>query len=308
MSLWRHLRQYDARQTPLERHVREHPGSKIAAMREDCRYLCLSLNNAAQDEAEAYLDLDRWLCEMAVHLPGIAWQQVPSGYLLRWLNNMQLSFLVENTLWNVQAMTMFNQELPGEMLLIPAKPCPLLCFQWPVTQNRDMQTGGRLYAQMPFTLRYVLGNSQLPLSVLIDVALGDLLLITRYSPCLTIGQRRLFTFHYHQDQEIIVEQQIYEESQEYRAEEEALLQWSKLPVDIEFVLDSHTVTLAELNNIAPGEVMPLSPQAEKTVKIYLNKALFARGELVALESGMLAVEINQINQLADGLVDYPNAE
>jgi type III secretion protein Q len=44
------------------------------------------------------------------------------------------------------------------------------------------------------------------------------------------------------------------------------------------------------------------------MKIYLNKQLFARGELVALENGTLAVEVNHVNPGLVGHVGLSDAE
>ncbi|MEW5290512.1 FliM/FliN family flagellar motor switch protein [Erwinia papayae] len=308
MSLRQHLRVFNKKQTPLERQMSQHPDSRIVDIQKDARYLTLLLTDPQQNQTEAFLHIDHWLDVMSVQLPGIPWQQVPLNYLVCWLNSMQLSFLVKDTIWEVQTITLPEQALPERMLSLPAQPCPLLCLKWPVDHNADNENGDRLREKIPFILRYVLGTSQLPLATLVDVAVGDLLLIKQYSPHLAIGQRCLFTFNYDRYQEVIVEEQLYDESQEYRAEEETLLQWTQLPVDIEFVLDSRSVTLNDLDDICPGTVLPVSPQAEHQVKIYLNRKFFGQGELVALENGTLAVEVNKINSMNARLTDYSDVE
>lgn len=262
----------------------------------NCRYLRLFLSCQHHTRAEAWVNVDDLLLKMDTHLPGIPWTHVPLGYLILWLNDMSLSFLIEDVEWRVQQWEIPGHPLAETLSLLPATPCPLLCQQWPDAPDKPAAEYPPLSAQVPFTLRYIMGDSQLPLSVLTEVAVGDLLLIKNSSPRLAIGQRALFYFSYHQDLEIIVEEQIDHARQTCRSEEEILFTWSELPVNIEFVLDSKTVMLKELDNLRPGMSLPVSAGAEQKVKIYLNSKLFARGELVALENGTLAVEISQLSQ------------
>ncbi|XTZ39300.1 FliM/FliN family flagellar motor switch protein [Salmonella enterica] len=307
MSLRSHLRVRNASQTVLEILRQQHPGSEIAERQHGVRYLQLRLSNQFGIDAVAFLEIDLWLREMDLHLPGIPWLQVPLSYLTRWLNNLQLSFLVEDVVWEVQQIMLPSEPMPETLLSLAAQPCSLLCLEWPVSEDADSQRAIST-SRLPFTLHYVLGQSQLPLSALTEIAIGDLLLIKDYSPTLNIGQRRVFSFSYDGNQEIIVEEFYGQYADEYQSEEEIALDWTKLPVNIEFVLDSSTVTLAELNNIGPGSALPVQLGAEQKIKIYLNRKLFALGELVALEEGGLAVEVNQMNPGAASEMSYSDAE
>lgn len=307
MSLRHHLRLRNQEHTALEQMQLQHPGSEIVEVKPEERYLQMSLSGEQGEEAEAFINIDSWLQKMDVHLPGIPWQEVPLSYLARWLNNLQLSFLVEELVWDVQSIALPADLLPDTMLQLPAQPSALLCHDWPVSDEGTQQEGVSLTG-LPFNMRYVLGHSQLPLSVLAEVAVGDLLMIADYSPGINIGKRRLFSFNHIENQGVIVEESYHDEMDVYHEEEETLLEWTSLPVDIEYVLDSKTVTLAELEEIRPGVALPISAGAEQKIKIYLNRKLFALGELVALESGALAVEVNQINPGKGGESGYSDAE
>ncbi|QQG29072.1 FliM/FliN family flagellar motor switch protein [Pectobacterium carotovorum] len=298
MSLRSHLRVKSLGQTVLEQHCSRFAGGKVITAQPDCRYLHVLLHNKQGVEAEAFLDVDLWLREMKARLPGVPWAQVPVDYLVRWLDTMQLAFMLEETVWYVHHLTLPTSSLPEKLLSLPTQPCPLLCLTWPSGYATGDMESFWLKA-LPFTLQYVLGHSQLPLSVLMDVATGDLLLIKNYSPVLTIGGERSFRFSY-QSQEVIVEEQLNEFSEDYCGEEEVLFDWSNIPVNIEFVLDSHSMVLADLEDIRVGSSLPLSADAEKKVKIYLNRKYFAHGELVALENGTLAVEIYQLGNFSSG--------
>lgn len=307
MSLHHHLRLRNAVQTRLELLRDQFQGSQLIDILPDCHYLQLWLSNEHGEKAEAFLDIDMWLQEMDMHLPGIPWQQVPLSYLVRWLNNLELNFLVTDRVWDVRRIVLPSDELPEKLLSLPSQPCPLLCIDWPCHSGERINTGISP-GLLPFTLRYVLGRSRLPLSELVELATGDLLLIKDDSPTLSVGPHRLFHMHYSEKNEVIVEEPFIVSQEAFRAEEEILLEWSKLPVDMEFVLDNVTVTLAELEDIRPGAALPVRPGAEQKIRIYLNRKLFAFGELVALEGGGLAVEVNQLNPGAMGDVSQSNAE
>ncbi|EJA92329.1 hypothetical protein SEEN176_12223 [Salmonella enterica subsp. enterica serovar Newport str. CVM 4176] len=64
---------------------------------------------------------------------------------------------------------------------------------------------------------------------------------------------------------------------------------------MEFVLDKLTISLSELEKISVGDTLSLAVNAEKNIKIYINKKLLAIGELVEIDNGMLAVEVTQVS-------------
>lgn len=307
MSLRGHLRQRDSGQLALELLCNRHPGSEIVAFCPEVRYLQLLLQDEQGSRAQAWLDADAWLGEMDVHLPDIPWQEVPLNYLARWMNHLQLSFLSGGYVWDVVHIALSTLPLAEKVLSLPAEPCPLLCLDWPDNGGNAQDAQGIAVDRLPFRLHYVLGYSQLPLSQLAGVTPGDLLLIKQEFAHLAVGHHRLYRLSYQQNQEVIVEEKLAEHYQEYR-EEEVLQEWVNLPVDIEFVLDERTVNLAELEGIKPGTALALNPTAEKNIKIFLNKKLFARGELVALENGSLAVEVNHVTPTLMATTEHPDAE
>ncbi|WP_230351075.1 FliM/FliN family flagellar motor switch protein [Lelliottia sp. WAP21] len=295
MSLRRHLRKrYEDQQKLLQLHNRL-PGSEISHPARDARYLPLRLRNENNDQAKAWFDVDAWLRQMNLHLPAIPWTEVPVDYLANWLARLGLNFYFAETVWSVEAITPAVTELPPAALLLHANPCSLWCLDWPEDPLERHRTPGIPAWLIPFPLQFSLGYSRLSLSQLMDVASGDLLLIKRPEAYLTVGARRIYRVSYTHNQEVIVQEQYVEYEDEYRDEDETLYEWASLPVEMEFVLDGSRVTLDELEDIRPGSALSLPHDAEKNMKIYLNKKLFARGELVALENGALAVEVNHVN-------------
>lgn len=307
MSLRSQLRLSNSTQMMLERAQHAAPGREIIETQGEARYLQLVLVDEYNQQVTAFFDVDLWLKNMDSHLPGIPWQQVPSSYLTRWLNTLQLSFLVEDVIWTVEDIILPEQPVPARLLSLTAEPCAILCLDWPGESAEESGAGVNL-TELPLELRYVLGKNQAPLSVLADLVPGDLLVIRQPLSYLAIGQHNLFIFSYQGNDEVIVEQYIFDNQQPGLAEDECLLDWTKLPVDIEFVLDSNIITLGKLNNINVGSVLPVSKGAEQIIKIYLNRKFFATGELVALEGGGLAVEVNQINMRQENTMSDPDAE
>ena len=307
MKLRQYLRVSDPKQLRLERILHYCPGRVIIETKADIRYLQFQLTDEHNRQASAFLDIDNWLQNMDSHLPGIPWQQVPLGYLVSWLNTLHLSFIVEGVLWAVEYTLIPVQPFPNRLIALPADPCSILCTDWPGAVNEAQEKVISLDS-LPLTLRYVLGKSQIPLSALTELESGDLLLIREQKWSLEIGCYSLFTFSYQGNDEVIVKQSIIDNLPPERGEEEHILDWKNLPVDLEFVLDSHMITLGNLNNITVGSVLPVSPDAELKIKIYLNRKFFAFGELVALESGGLAVEINQINMHPEQTTSHTDAE
>lgn len=307
MTLRSQLRLRNATQIMLEKACHRYPGRTVVQVRKEARYLELALADEQGRQASAFFDADLWLDSMDEHLPGIPWQDVPERYLARWLKTLQLNFMVEEIIWTVSDVRLPAQPLPEKLLSLSAEPCPILCTEWP---GGDGQTGhsGLDLSELPLTLRYVLGNIRLPLSRLCELVPGDLLLLRQPAGYLAVGQQKIFQISYQGNDEVIVEQPIFENMHPDLAEEEHLLDWANLPVDIEFVLDSSAVTLGALNSLDTGSVLPVNAGAEQRIKIYLNRKFFALGELVALEGGGLAVEVRQINKQAEQPMSDADAE
>lgn len=182
MSLRSHLRKLDGRQLRLELLRNHHLGSEFAEFSGQERYLQVQLEDKQGSGAQAWLSVDAWLEYMDVHLPDIPWSEVPLNYLARWLNHLELSFLVEEQVWDAVHIALPASALPEKALALPAEPCQLLCLDWPQSGESALHIPTISANQVPFQLNYLLGYSQLSLVQLADVAAGDLLLIKRTLP------------------------------------------------------------------------------------------------------------------------------
>lgn len=309
MSLRDHLRPVSRRESNLLQHLTHLSEGEIVAIDPTRRYLQLELTDNTRQCAQGWIDVDVWVSAMAAELPGIAWEQVPLRYLARWLLGRQLRCQVAGRLWTVRHMDVPEAPLPQALICLPTPSGPLLCQSWPEGATTASMYTRAWQDEVPFELRYVLGSSRLALSMLLDMADGDLLRIESYDPVLMVGHLPCFHFCLTEDLEVFVEERYVDvEDEELRGEEEMTFEWVNLPVNIEFVLGSLNLSIGELDSLQPGTQLPLAMEAEKKIKIYLNRKLFARGELIALDDGSLAVEVNQLNTLTHGHAGHPYAE
>ncbi|NEG59854.1 FliM/FliN family flagellar motor switch protein [Pantoea agglomerans] len=307
MNLRSRLRRRDQQQAALERLSQQFAGSEIVTLSAGLRLVQVTLANQGELVQNVWVNVDSWLQSINVQLPGIPWQQVPLEYLSRWLDKFLFHFTVGNDEWEVRRVTTPVQPPASRLVSLPAQPVAVLCVEWldAVTRSTDAESKP-LATRCPFTLDYILGNSRAELSQLADIQAGDLLIIQQLQSRAVVGQRPLFRIHYNEEQEVIVEEYITDHVEEYPEVEEVLSDWSDLPVDIEFVLDSQTFLLAELDEIKPGDMLPINTNAEQKIKIYLNKTLFARGELVVLPDDTLAVEVKKVNSTLAHQVESPD--
>lgn len=309
MNLRDRLRQRSRQVSAVQENIMHVPGSEIALPSTSRRYLSLDLIDEEQNCAHAWVDADEWAATSGSELPGIAWEQVPLDYLSRWLCHHQSEWWVADKRWIIQHASIPSASLPASVTRLPGKPCSLLCCVWPENQDETLLISRPWLEKLPFTLCYMLGNSRLTLVQSVGIAEGDLIRIEYYDPMLLIERCPIAHFCLTQDLEVFVEEYYIADSDDaLREEEEMTFEWMNLPVNVEFVLDMVTFTVEELDSLKPGAQLPLNSHAEKKIRIYLNRKLFARGELVVLDDGSLAVEVNSMNGTATEQVGSIYAE
>ena len=137
-------------------------------------------------------------------------------------------------------------------------------------------------------LHFVIGESRLSYAWLDRVSHGDLLLINEPRSCLrshgvTLGHYQVI------EEKLKMEWQVDDELQP-KGEKMPLRDLNRLPVQLEFILHTRLMTLAELQAACAGELLLLPADAEQHVEVRANGALLGRGELVQVD-GRLGVEI-----------------
>ena len=114
------------------------PGSEIVLPSPSRRYFSLDLADEEQNSTQVWVDADEWAAASGCELPGIAWEEVPLGYLSRWLCYHQPDWWVANQRWVIQQVAIPAGSLPGSLMRIPARPCSLLCCDWPENQDQAL--------------------------------------------------------------------------------------------------------------------------------------------------------------------------
>lgn len=302
------LKYYDSRFIALNKLKTHLKNSEITKLDPRCRYLSIELiSSDGIEKIVGLINLDDWLVSMEVQLPGVPWQVVPTMYIISWIKSLNVEFIIADMIWHVIALNTIATEVSEYWLVIQSEPCAFICDSWFKLRQRDTDNR-RLLLNIPFCLRYMLGSSHLPLQELIPLARGDLLQIENIQFGLDIENYRICSFNYNGEDEIIVSDIIMEYRDQHRDEESLLLDWKNLPVHIEFVLDSKILKIQEIDSLEVGTPLRLNDNAVNNIKIYLNRVLFAQGELVLLEAGGLAVEINKIVTQSEPLLGLQNVE
>lgn len=172
----------------------------------------------------------------------------------------------------------------------------MLVSDWFIQEEREF---AGWISDVPFELRYVLGHSFIPLSEVVNITSGDILIIS--NQCFRVVYREcvLYSFDYNENSGVTVSEKLLGMQSESFCDEDKFFEWSELPVKVEFVMDKIMLKLTDLDKVRPGDILPLSRNAEKNIQVYINNKLLAVGELVELEMNMLAVELKEIYKKAN---------
>lgn len=172
----------------------------------------------------------------------------------------------------------------GPMLRVMAENCPL----WLERVSESGVKDAKMPTGLSWPLRFVVGDSRVSLSLFGRIVPGDVLLIST-----PVSEVRCYTRTlgcYQQFEEGISME--YQEPQDIQDHVEIARDMGQLPVELEFVLHNHRLTLSGLQSLCQGQLLTLPVDAERHVDIRANGARVGRGELVQLD-GQLGVEVNE---------------
>lgn len=274
------------------------------ALAEEClvplrRYLFIEIINLHGEQHQAWLDIDQWLATQQHTLPGVAWSEVPLVYLAGWFQEQKTHFYIAEEFWNVVQVSVTEHRPLKNVHEVKAEPCQLLCEK-SVFSEASKANHQALSKQVCFTLRVLLGISRLPLSTLCRLNAGDLLVIKHPLSMITVEHRRVFYFERNNESEIMITEPVDLTPEPLKDEASILFNWNDLPVDIEFVMPGYPLTLHEVDGIQSGTLLTLPEGVERKIAVYLNRKLLAQGELVVLDDGVLAVEVNHVGSSSLG--------
>lgn len=168
-------------------------------------------------------------------------------------------------------------------------------------------------AYFPLLLRFELGRSMLSYSLCSRIVVGDVLLITEEIPRVvacgaTLGRYLLkeegIVMEHIEDLAVpsaLMQRQTEKSNsqvslpQDLELPQDAVVQGAlaSIPMQIEFVLQEQTMTVAELGQFYQGQVLPLAAFAEQSIVVRANGVMLAKGELVQLEDS-LGVELTTL--------------
>ncbi|EAP2626786.1 type III secretion system protein, partial [Salmonella enterica subsp. enterica serovar Bredeney] len=248
------LRLTDKDESKLKIMCSSLPGSEVVAVTDNVRYVSLLISDRQNNVACVLLDIDEFLIEKKMYLPEIPWLQVPLNYIVQWLKNIGLQFVINETTWNTQQVTI-PKNIPKKMLRLPSKPVSLLCAEWPLWNKPHPFI---VHDELTFELRFVLGYSVLSLNDLINIVPGDIVIIECANARIMTGQYVLYEFAYDEEKGGVVGNMVNTNTGVQGEKEDIQFEWCDLPVDVEFVLDKLTISLSELEKISVGDTLSLA--------------------------------------------------
>lgn len=160
-------------------------------------------------------------------------------------------------------------------------------------------------SHLPLPLQFQLGSSLISLSLLGQLQAGDVVLVNRQKNVVAsqgdaLGQfittEEGFMFSEDRDElcddlEMATGQQAWENE----AATQPLVSRSNIKLKLDVVLQQSTVSVAELEALYRGHIMPCHPEAQRNVVLAVNGVSIAKGELIWVEE-RLGVEITDIYQ------------
>jgi len=271
------------------------------------RYLRFKAEFDDASQICGYIDIGTWLNQALPTIEGIDWLSMDEKLLPSLIASYPLHLELINQHASIKQCQVV--EIIKDVVALSALPClPIttgIVIVHSLTAPTQAQaeecdcdaTNPGLHHQIPIPLNYFLGNSFLPLQFLGTLKVGDLLLIDHVAGKIKSNNKTLFKFELEQESLMILkhnEELLAVETPTTAEFVDAKNVFNNLPVELSVILMEKTVTLAELKAITPGEIMSLPGDVIMDIEVRANQRRFARGELIQLSNGQLAVEIRQI--------------
>ncbi|WP_323117700.1 type III secretion system cytoplasmic ring protein SctQ [Burkholderia alba] len=255
-------------------------------------------------EYDGWVDVDDLMRLCHPSLGALAWRAFDRRYVSDWLSGPAAAAALP------APPDGWTRARLAEFVEAPPRPAPLLCFDAPDRARALFRAfphealAPRVVADvgaLPLVMRFVIGETRLPLALLPAVAPGDALLVRAPRNVVRIGARALCEFRW-EGETIMLNERIDDEADdEWTAVDEPvdadpgappLFDVEALPVTLEFTLHHERVTVARLAGCHAGMVLPLGGTPGE-VTIRANGQPFGRGELIQVGE-RLAVEVTSL--------------
>jgi type III secretion protein Q len=264
-------------------------------------------------EHTGWADLAELLRRRYPELHELAWRALDERYVLDLFNEPgTMAWLpAPPGGWaRVRLTGIVQRELPEEALLCFDEPesSPVLFREFPAVAPSRAGSSETHAGSLPLVMRFCIGTSIAPLSLLSAIGPGDALVIQSHRQVVRVGGKPLCSFQY-EGMDIMLNEQIYDEDEDNwdepahadAAPDEAgappAFEVDALPIKLEFVLQEEQVTVAELAQVHAGVVLPMREGAVGNVAIRANGRLLGTGELIQVGE-QLAVEVRSVRLAA----------
>lgn len=263
--------------------------ARLAEVDSNKRYLRFRVEAAAQG-FDALIALDSWFACQFPALADLAWVAADDATVLDLANaaspalEWQHGWLADA---RVRALDICTGA--GTMISLSTRQGEVLCQAlpdavWPESLSSDWVN------QLPLRLQLRLGRQTLEPSLFSKIEIDDVLMLQQPHPQLVCHGHTLFNFSIQQEN-IMLEPAL--NAEDATAAAALPLSSGQIPLTVEFVLQELTLSVAEIGQLSPGQVLSLSPDAERKVALRANGVLLARGELVEVNQ-QLGVQITQL--------------
>jgi type III secretion protein Q len=280
----------------------------------DARYLKFGAVFCDQSEMTGYVDVAQWMSQSLPSLEGMDWSSIDDRALPALVQAcpVQLDLLqLHATVTGCQVNQIVDNTLPLQHL-----PRVATATGWILVEQFEPGTGAKLVGNdvipaVPVTVDFNLGTSFLSLRQLSGADVGDVLLINNVALHMRSHGAALLTYILQEDSIMISDPIEYDGDFGYDPHKDQIQvedlsapidaahtkrqKFADLPIELSFVLLEKSVTLTELQKMAPGEIVQLPQDQLLHVEIRANRRTFAQGELVQLSDGQIGVEIHSIN-------------
>ncbi|HIE0969319.1 TPA: FliM/FliN family flagellar motor switch protein [Proteus mirabilis] len=159
-----------------------------------------------------------------------------------------------------------------------------------------------------FITSFILGYSKISLSLLKTILPGDILLIDDFYFSLNVGDRKYFYCSWDEGNCVTLDAIVQNnEGNEEDEQNDTIIEDSidlaqsfdlnsigAIPITISFLLANKTLSIDQLEELAPGKKFMLPDNAVRHINILANGKTIAQGELIKIKD-MLAVEINKLS-------------
>jgi type III secretion protein Q len=245
---------------------------------------------SANHALELLVELESWLNRHLPELDGLAWSQAGDELLLDLLATLELK-LESPRGWLIQdnLMVLGLVQTDDLMLALGMEHGEVFCTTLPEALIPPCAPPAWL-ADWPMPVTLALGRQMLSPALLAQIEPGDVLLLQHPQRYLSCHGRVLYRYSIQQEH-IMIEAPLALEAAP--AFDDGALSCQQIPLQVEFVLQECTLTLAELSALSPGQVLELGADAERNVLLRANGVALARGELVELDR-RLGLEIHTL--------------